>query len=1213
MAGPESDDFGDSDEDALIFAATQVEALNPQQHFQPSPRAVKRRRLSPPTERRLLASEHSRDSTDENGRNSGPAAAAGDSAKKPKYRTFNPANNRTLDQVILQQDQPFAQSQPWQIRGPIWNIRKEAAARPESSKRSHLGPSEDALPSEPSGEDDNDVEPQDDTSKPDQELALAVPGKGQHTATDYANELANLPSDMFSSSSGSPQDEVTFLHSNQAIGRQRAVAPQNGLVQTTLFNHNAASAAQPPANKRQRWPLADATEPPTHHELNAEACNTWVYPTNLGRVRDYQFNIVSRGLFHNLLVALPTGLGKTFIAATIMLNWFRWTKNAKLIFVAPTKPLVTQQVEACFNIVGIPRHETTMLTGEVSAGLRADEWENKRVFFMTPQTLLNDLSKGVADPKSIVLLVVDEAHRATGSYAYVKVVEFISRYNKSFRVLALTATPGADVEAVQKVVDGLNISRIEIRTEKSLDIREYVHQKQVEKAVFRVSDEMELLMDLYSKALQPALDVITGMNAYWQKDPVALTPFGCNQAMRQWMTSDAGRHAHQGVKGKVCGIFGILASLAHGMELLKYHGIAPFFHSLTNFRKETETTSKSKYRKEINTSEPFEQMIRHLTRWTADPTFIGHPKLERLQEVILNHLMDAGEGTGEGTSTTPATSSTRIMVFAHFRDSAEEICKVLMRNSPLIRPHVFVGQASGKNSEGMSQKKQLEVVDKFKRGELNTLIATSIGEEGLDIGEVDLIVCYDSKSSPLRMLQRMGRTGRKRAGRIMLFQMEGKEENDAVKAKDSYEAMQAKIADGGDFTFHDDRSKRILPRDMQPTVDKRRVDIPIENSQRNGSDFLPVPTKRPRGPRKKPQKLFYMPDDAQTGFTTASRMDGGGVVSKAAPQKRKSTPRVIRDEVIPSPEIQDIMLSQLQRSELGTLYRDVNFGDEELYNAEPHKELGRHHELQRQLRPQQYVSHGRPSRNFVKLMNRMHGVRMSTVNQYNITFEESLLSPVDTANTLVDDSPVVIQSQEESSVRSPPKPPARRRAQPPKAPRAKAQSAKAKSAKAQPARAQTRPPTKRARIIVSPDAAEEAEASSPPATAPEMALPSQGIALGSADTSGEDEPGDEADSDLESFVAGDDESIVMRSSSVPRATFDRTPLSAKTANTLLFLSQESGGSDALPDLAALVSAKGRRVPGVRLNDNGDAHSRPKAKPGAGAAAKKRRVVLSDDE
>lgn len=55
---------------------------------------------------------------------------------------------------------------------------------------------------------------------------------------------------------------------------------------------------------------------------------------------------------------------------------------------------------------------------------------------------------------------------------------------------------------------------------------------------------------------------------------------------------------------------------------------------------------------------------------------------------------------------------------------------------------------------------------KFRSGGYNVIVATSIGEEGLDIMEVDLVICFDANISPLRMIQRMGRTGRKHDGRV---------------------------------------------------------------------------------------------------------------------------------------------------------------------------------------------------------------------------------------------------------------------------------------------------------------------------------------------------------------------------------------------------------------------------------------------------------------
>ncbi|KAF2099412.1 P-loop containing nucleoside triphosphate hydrolase protein, partial [Rhizodiscina lignyota] len=922
-----SDDFGDSDDEALIFAATQIEPTQSfQSAFSGSPRPAKRRRVSPISEA----------SDDEEAFAPAPLPTS----TKQRARVNHPADIPTLN---------FSKSVPrQQLDGPsspansdVENdiietlddqLEREAAEREKSGRKSrhlihipqHEGEIQDQFYTQPPpgptqphlirgpiwrkpGKIMNErFEVEDDSGIGFDEQELAAKRALQRAQlrnvpsgnTSLKDELENLPSDAFDSSSPARGPD-----SNAPRQVQRLGAPLNGLRQTTLFGRDAANVPASQANKRFNWPLAQKDEPPTHHKLDAEGIKTWVYPTNLGTIRDYQFNIVARGLFHNTLVALPTGLGKTFIAATIMFNWFRWTKDAQIVFAAPTRPLVAQQIEACFNIVGIPRSQTSMLTGGISQGLRAEEWATKRVFFCTPQTLLNDLKLGTCDPKRIVLFVADEAHRATGAYAYVEVVKFLRRFNESVRVLGLTATPGGDVEGVQKVIDGLKISRVEIRTEQSLDIRSYVHKRKIEKVVFDNSEEMVMLMDLYSKAVQPVLNVLTGQNAYWQKDPIALTPFGLTKAKQAWFASDAGKHANVGVKGMVSSIFAILAGLAHGMELLKYHGITPFFHSLQAFRTQLDEGSKSKYKKQINESPHFEKMMVRLRAWVGDPEFVGHPKLSHLRQEVLNHLMDAGEGT-------------RIMVFAHFRDAAEEIVNVLNRDKPMVKAHVFVGQAGSKHSEGMTQKKQEEIVQKFKNGEYNTLVATSIGEEGLDIGEVDLIICYDSKASPIRMLQRMGRTGRKREGKIVLFQMRGKEENDAEKAKDSYEKMQEMIADGGRFNFHDDLSRRILPKEVQPIVDKRVIEIPLENSQAG----LPTPTRKRKV--KRPQKKFHMPDGVATGFVTVSSMNGGGAGGGTSRSKQKKQ-KVVVEQPIPIPGLGEVVLNEADEKAWERQYRYV--------------------------------------------------------------------------------------------------------------------------------------------------------------------------------------------------------------------------------------------------------------------------------------------------
>ena len=716
----------------------------------------------------------------------------------------------------------------------------------------------------------------------------------------------------------------------------------------------------------------------------------------MGAVRDYQFSIVKHGLFNNTLVALPTGLGKTFIAATVMLNFYRWTKSAKIVFVAPTKPLVAQQVDACLNVAGIPRSQTTRLDGDVPPVVREGEWERKRLFFMTPQTLMNDLSKGYADPKSIVLLVVDEAHRATGDYAYVKVVSFLRRFSKSFRVLALTATPGSTVEAVQDVINHLGINHVEIRTEESLDIREYVHSRNIEAVILEPSDEILRVRELFSKALKPLVDKLSSQNIYWGRDPMALTTYGLVRARSDWM-SGPGRHVNQGTKFMMFAIFSILQSLAHAIKLLNFHGIRPFYNNVADFRSNTEDKgeSGSKYKRQILNDPSFQEMMATIDKWQRLDGFVGHPKMTYLCDTLLNHFMDAGEG-----------SSTRAIVFSEYRDSAEEIVRVLNTHRPLTKAAVFVGQADSKRSEGMKQKQQIETIEKFKSGVFNVLVATSIGEEGLDIGQVDLIVCYDASASPIRMLQRMGRTGRKRAGNIVLLLMKGKEEDQFAKARDNYSHIQKLICDGSHFSLCHDLSSRIIPRDIRPEVNKCIVDIPFENTQ--ARDLLD-PKKTAAALRKKPsKKKFHMPDGVETGFTKASTI--AGMFAKPKPPEPLET-----DFLAENPGLQDVLLSDRETSQLKKSYRDLpkqdSPGEEEIGAPD----LTAFPAAQRSLRPTVKLKHGEYTRRCVKLLAKLARAESFTLpikSGYKDGWKEvSVLPFVDESGRDLDESPTTTPSR----------------------------------------------------------------------------------------------------------------------------------------------------------------------------------------------------------
>jgi ERCC4-related helicase len=119
-------------------------------------------------------------------------------------------------------------------------------------------------------------------------------------------------------------------------------------------------------------------------------------------------------------VALPTGLGKTMIATVVLYNYWRWYPRGKLVFVVPTRPLAVQQEQACQRVTDIPQSDMCVMIGSsYTPDKRRAIYATKRLIFATPQIIDADFKSGTLNPADVVCLVVDEAHKATGDYAYV--------------------------------------------------------------------------------------------------------------------------------------------------------------------------------------------------------------------------------------------------------------------------------------------------------------------------------------------------------------------------------------------------------------------------------------------------------------------------------------------------------------------------------------------------------------------------------------------------------------------------------------------------------------------------------------------------------------------------------------------------------------------------------------------------------------------------
>ena len=244
-----------------------------------------------------------------------------------------------------------------------------------------------------------------------------------------------------------------------------------------------------------------------------ETIKNWIF-LSVKAIRRYQLEIVEISLFYNTLVCLPTGLGKTFIASLVILNYFLWFPTGKIFFLAPTRPLVHQQMNALYELKSINRKHIIEITGGIPSEKRQFFYRNKdkRIFFMTPQTLDNDLKEKRIDPTSIVLIIFDEAHRATGDYAYTGIIKSMDKGGFAFRVLGLSATPGNNIEQVQQVIENLMINKLELREETDPDVKPYLFVKDVVPCVIKRNDSIEELSSKIEEMIIKHFRKITVVN-----------------------------------------------------------------------------------------------------------------------------------------------------------------------------------------------------------------------------------------------------------------------------------------------------------------------------------------------------------------------------------------------------------------------------------------------------------------------------------------------------------------------------------------------------------------------------------------------------------------------------------------------------------------------------------------------------------------------------
>ncbi len=462
--------------------------------------------------------------------------------------------------------------------------------------------------------------------------------------------------------------------------------------------------------------------------------------------REYQQKIFQTCAKKNCLVVLPTGIGKTLIGLMLSIQRMEKYPGEKVVFLAPTKPLAEQHIATFKKHLPELFGEMQLFTGKVKAEQRKKIWQTADIIFSTPQCVANDIRNRLYNLKEVCLLIEDEAHRCVRNYDYNYVAQMYIKQSEHPRFLGLTASPGSEAKKIKEICKNLFIEEVELRTRESHDVKKYLQKLEFKKIIVHLPPEFEEIRQVLEKLFQEYIEKLKKRKLLWEfpskTNLIKLQKklsLSLAKGNRSFIYMHGVSECAQAIK------------LQHALELLETQTLSMFNKYLKNLFKQA-AEEKSRGVKILVKKPEFNFAFIKSNELIAKKH--EHPKIKKLIGLVEDEKS--------------RNKKVKIIVFTQFRDTATQISKKL--NKILgIKALVFVGQAKREDGSGLSQKEQKQIITDFSSGKVNVLCATSIGEEGLDIPEVNAVIFYEPIPSAIRAIQRAGRTARLMKGKLIIL------------------------------------------------------------------------------------------------------------------------------------------------------------------------------------------------------------------------------------------------------------------------------------------------------------------------------------------------------------------------------------------------------------------------------------------------------------
>jgi Fanconi anemia group M protein len=304
----------------------------------------------------------------------------------------------------------------------------------------------------------------------------------------------------------------------------------------------------------------------------------------------------------------------------------------------------------------------------------------------------------------------------------------------------MSASPGGDEEEILEVCENLGLNEVTVMTEADADVDEFTHDTDVQWERVQLPEEVIEIRDALNEVVKDRLTKLKelGVASSTSPDVSERDIQGMQAELRKLMDNDQS----EGYSGM--SLLAEIRKLRTAVTYVETQSVEALNRYFDRQREAARSSGASKADQRLVSEPKVKEAMRK-----ADSYDDLHPKFRQTRMLLAQTL---GIENGE-----------RVIVFTESRDTAETLVEFLGNHFAVQK---FVGQSDTDGSDGMTQTEQQETLDRFRAGEFEVLVSTSVAEEGLDVPEVDLVLFYEPVPTAIRSIQRKGRTGRQTSGKV---------------------------------------------------------------------------------------------------------------------------------------------------------------------------------------------------------------------------------------------------------------------------------------------------------------------------------------------------------------------------------------------------------------------------------------------------------------